>query len=409
MPRRPVANGRFQTTNGESGQIVILTAFVMVAVLAFAGLAIDGGFMMQERRNMQNAADAMALAGASQIKADGSAVSKSAARAEALKWADNNGLTPEERAAAQIVFDESCPDRDGNVESIANSITVRIQRTETAFLMQAVADLLNEGELNTTVGACATAAGFSLGGSVGAAPFGVDQKCVYGDDAIPETNDTNEKHPGDTITIKYDSQTENGAVCDAGSGNFWLLAIDDSGAGEPCGSPVPAEDEERKLREAICFGAITPLCTPGAIEEGETCEASVDTQTGNVASIKSSLNYVLDNVPSECDTMAEIIGSTAPYAVTDICNPFLPGYSADVSLVKLIPVLDKLAGANGKTNLDIVNFLIVVIDPVQMSDADWCKSGCEISAKIVGITVNPNALRRALDDSSTNNFIVLVK
>jgi hypothetical protein len=47
----------------EEGQSIVIIAIVMVAMLALAGLAIDGGNLFLERRNTQNAADAAALAG----------------------------------------------------------------------------------------------------------------------------------------------------------------------------------------------------------------------------------------------------------------------------------------------------------------------------------------------------------
>ncbi len=42
----------------EQGQTVVIVAFAVIALLAFAGLAIDGGTAYLNRRRMQNAADA---------------------------------------------------------------------------------------------------------------------------------------------------------------------------------------------------------------------------------------------------------------------------------------------------------------------------------------------------------------
>lgn len=50
-------------TRSEKGQSIVLIAVVMLGLLALAGLAIDGGNLFWQRRNMQNAADAAALAG----------------------------------------------------------------------------------------------------------------------------------------------------------------------------------------------------------------------------------------------------------------------------------------------------------------------------------------------------------
>jgi hypothetical protein len=59
-----------QSDRSESGQSLILIAVSMLAVLAMLALAIDFGLAYSERRRMQNAADAGALAGA-WVLADG--------------------------------------------------------------------------------------------------------------------------------------------------------------------------------------------------------------------------------------------------------------------------------------------------------------------------------------------------
>jgi hypothetical protein len=51
----------------EEGQTLIYVAVAMVALLGLAALAIDGGHLYAERRAMQNAADAGALAGAREL------------------------------------------------------------------------------------------------------------------------------------------------------------------------------------------------------------------------------------------------------------------------------------------------------------------------------------------------------
>ena len=118
-------------------------------------------------------------------------------------------------------------------------------------------------------------------------------------------------------------------------------------------------------------------------------------------------------MPDACDTLAEIItsviiGGQTRYTLTNQCNPYLPGYTG-VSLVKMIPVLNGLyPDANGKSNVPIVDFLIVVIDPAQVNDS-WCKgTDCDLQAVIVDVAVNPLAYRKGLNDSSLNNFSVLV-
>lgn len=51
----------------HNGQAIVLVALAVVALFAFVGLAVDGGYTFAQRRWMQNAADAAALAGAREL------------------------------------------------------------------------------------------------------------------------------------------------------------------------------------------------------------------------------------------------------------------------------------------------------------------------------------------------------
>jgi hypothetical protein len=62
---------RGSSPRAERGQVLVITAFVFVAIVAMAALVIDGGFSLGRRRNLQDAGDAAAIAGANQIKAAG--------------------------------------------------------------------------------------------------------------------------------------------------------------------------------------------------------------------------------------------------------------------------------------------------------------------------------------------------
>ena len=49
--------------DAQTGQILVMAAFFMTAMMGVLGLAVDVGFAVSQRRSMQNAADAGALAG----------------------------------------------------------------------------------------------------------------------------------------------------------------------------------------------------------------------------------------------------------------------------------------------------------------------------------------------------------
>jgi len=52
---------------GERGQAIVWAAVMMPLFVAIVGLALDGGIVFSQRRNLQNVADAAARAGAMQI------------------------------------------------------------------------------------------------------------------------------------------------------------------------------------------------------------------------------------------------------------------------------------------------------------------------------------------------------
>ncbi len=72
---------------GERGQTLIIVAVALTVLLMFVALAIDVGNMYQVRRQMQNAADAGALAGARELCFG----DPSQAEARAIEYAQRNG------------------------------------------------------------------------------------------------------------------------------------------------------------------------------------------------------------------------------------------------------------------------------------------------------------------------------
>ena len=61
MMRRTASRGR-----ASDGQIIVIFALGLVAMIAMVGLVLDGGSTFAQRRGQQNAADLAAMAGANQ-------------------------------------------------------------------------------------------------------------------------------------------------------------------------------------------------------------------------------------------------------------------------------------------------------------------------------------------------------
>lgn len=153
--RRSLGLGR-----SERGQVLVLAAASMVAVLGLAALAIDGGFFAHAHRDAQNDADAMALAGVRELPTTADATT------EALNWGGLNDVASGE--VQSIAFDTNC---DGGSET--NTITVRLERTQETFLARVFG--INDG----AVGVCAAA---KIGEAVGGdelLPFGFHYEQPY--------------------------------------------------------------------------------------------------------------------------------------------------------------------------------------------------------------------------------------
>lgn len=102
------------------GQVLVLFAVLVTVLLAFAGITIDVGRQVAERRHVQTAADAGALAGCrALIQGDSDATAASVARSVALA---NLGHSPA-GAAATIAATPSYGDVDGNGVIEAHELT----------------------------------------------------------------------------------------------------------------------------------------------------------------------------------------------------------------------------------------------------------------------------------------------
>ncbi len=96
----------------DRGQATILVVGVAVLCMAVAGVTIDGTRLMLQRRQLQNAADSAALAGASALdrsayyRSDGKVVRLDSSEAKALATAMLGGLPRDTRALVTVSPDQ---------------------------------------------------------------------------------------------------------------------------------------------------------------------------------------------------------------------------------------------------------------------------------------------------------------
>lgn len=144
----PPARSRRATRAGESGQAIVWAAVMLPLFLSVIGLAIDAGLVFQQRRELQNLADAAARAGAMQVdtrayreSAGGNVVldQENARRAAAEYLASQPfGLTATVAADPRRVVVEVARDVPTSFLRIAGITTVRIGATAPAELRYGV-------------------------------------------------------------------------------------------------------------------------------------------------------------------------------------------------------------------------------------------------------------------------------
>jgi Flp pilus assembly protein TadG len=86
-------------TRADDGQIIVIFALGLVAMIAMVGLVLDGGSTYAQRRGQQNAADLAAMAGANQYLLTGD---ETLARATARQVASQNGFVHDPSAAKTV-------------------------------------------------------------------------------------------------------------------------------------------------------------------------------------------------------------------------------------------------------------------------------------------------------------------
>jgi Flp pilus assembly protein TadG len=192
----------------DEGVTMPFVAISLIALLAIAGLVVDGGNALAARRQVQNAADSAALAGTNALQEYREDTTKpvnsiylAAQGAASDNNADSTGFTCllvlYNASTGAETGTQACPQSSGSIPSNAYGVRVTTQRTEGTFFMRAL------GSDNYT--ARTDAAANLQKASIGNGPFFV---CgTYGDIDGPwgDPDETDEERPrillADNITV----------------------------------------------------------------------------------------------------------------------------------------------------------------------------------------------------------------
>jgi len=282
----------------EFGQGLVLAALAMVVILGFAAMAIDVGLFLHERRELQNAADAAALAGVQELP-----YSSAEAEARAQEWAVNNGvnLAEGELEAIQVTTTYAAND----------TITVRVQR-DVSYIFARVL-----GFTSDTMRADATARVGSPSWADNVMPWSLLKSAQEG-----VTYNTE-------VTLKYSSQ-------EGASGDYGSLAL----------GGITGKDA---YRDSILNGA-------------ETCVGCVEqTEPGNmVGPTEQGLKDRLAANNPACEDFEDVFEPDGDgwRFDNDECNPW-EEEGVNSKRVILIPVIDDPDG--GRDQVTVIRFALVFL------------------------------------------------
>lgn len=197
----------------ERGQVLVMTVLSMGMLLGTIGLAVDAGVLFRARRNMQTAADAAAMAGATEMFYNGSANVKPQAYAAAKA----NGV--DNTVPGNNVIVTTSPNLGG--AACVSCVQVQLSTPNPTIFMAAVTHYLYRSSSFDSINVSAQA--------VAGAP-GISQTCMYV--MKPTGSDTLHLHGAGDINgtgcVVYVNSSDPAALCvtgNAGKSNFAYLAV----------------------------------------------------------------------------------------------------------------------------------------------------------------------------------------
>ena len=143
-----------KTQNSEKGQVLILIAFGIVALIGLTALAIDGGRAFEDKRHAQNAADTAALSGALAYQQSGDIT------IAATNRATSNGYT--HNGTTQLVSVNITDIAAGSGKCPGNAAGKEITVSITSTINTTFARVLGRSDMTSSVTAVTHACGYIL-------------------------------------------------------------------------------------------------------------------------------------------------------------------------------------------------------------------------------------------------------
>lgn len=336
----------------ERGQVFMMVALLMAVFGGIAAIAIDVGSMTIDRRDLQNAADSIALAASLELP------NQDAARDVADEWAEKNGIAIADMTVTFVAQ---------NPPLVANP-RVKVQITTNHQFWFAPLIGIREAD----VSADATAIRTSPGGGDGLMPWSVTEA------------KKNAAAPGQSLVLKYDSNNVT-------NGNFGAIRIDGNGA--------------NVYRDSIKYGTDNGLCAdsvPDCPYPNHT-----NTEPGNmVGGTRTGTNYRIDNTSQSCNDWSEVVQVNADgtQGLKPECNPFGPGGNPNSLRVVIIPVINSLC--NGSCNVTIKEFALFFLEGY--GEGGCTGNSCEIRGRFINSNTNYGSQVGVFDEDTFAHFVRLV-
>ena len=382
----------------ESGQALVLAAAAMVLILGMAAMTIDVGMLLQERRDLQNAADAAALAGVQGLPA-----SPADAIADATAWAEKNGIGAGELEG--VTVSTTYADDD--------TVTVQVER-DVPWLF---ARVLGRG--SDTVHAHAVARVGSPAWAENVMPW-----------ALKESIHLDVTY-GEEVTLKYSSGAEeSGAKCNNAIDDDGNTKVNDgcpaSGApesGAQCDNSTD-DDGDNKVNDGCPVGTTSGNYGLLDLGGGSGCNSYRDnivhgadvavhtwvpSEPGNcVVPTEQGQEDRLDACSPECESFEQVFvedGDGWRFA-NDICNPWEDEGQGSTRVV-LVPVITDTDA--GKSDVWVLRFALVFL--TNDANDNICKTGneCDVKGIFVKAYDDFGAILGEYDPNSDIRFARLVE
>ena len=351
---RPPTTQRRTRGSRQEGQAFLMVALLLAVFGGMAAMAVDFGSMATHRRDLQNAADAIALAASLELP------DEAAAQAIAETWAAKNDIALSEM---QVTFVAQNPPTEPNPKVI-----VQLTQGHEFIFARLI------GVTNANVGAVAAAIKTSAGGSAHLMPWSLKE-------SIKDAS-----APGQSLVLKYDASNPS-------NGNFGALRLDGNGA--------------NVYRDTIENGSTTGYCASGV--SGCPYPTTVQTETGNMRGpTETGTDYRLDNTSASCDEWDDVVQVNADgtMGLKAACNPFGPGGNPNSLQVIVIPVIASLC--NGSCTVTIVEFALFFLEGYGPGGCD-AGNDCEVKGRFINSNANFGALTGVFDPNSFSHFVRLVQ